>query len=69
MTRQEHLAWCKQRALEYVKINDLGQAAASFISDMGKHDGTRSPIVAPLVMNEVLNGNKESMKRCIEGFN
>ncbi len=40
MNRQEHLKWCKQRALEYVDRNELTQAYASFISDLGKHDET-----------------------------
>lgn len=44
MTRQEHLDWCKQRALEclqpgpYFSIDD---AMASMASDLGKHDETR----------------------------
>lgn len=37
MTRTEHIAWVKQRALEYVTANDLDQALASYVSDMGKH--------------------------------
>ncbi len=40
MNRQEHLKWCKQRALEYVDRNELTQAYASFISNLGKHDET-----------------------------
>ncbi|KKM07723.1 hypothetical protein LCGC14_1731050 [marine sediment metagenome] len=40
MNRQEHLKWCKQRALEYVDRNELTQAYTSFISDLGKHDET-----------------------------
>ena len=34
MTRQEHLEWCKKRALEYVDMNDMGQAWASIASDL-----------------------------------
>ena len=37
-TRDEHLTWCKQRALEYESPAD---AWGSFVSDMGKHEGTR----------------------------
>jgi hypothetical protein len=36
MTRQEHLDWCKGRALEYVKANDLRNAWASMASDLSK---------------------------------
>lgn len=35
-TRQQHIAWVKQRALEYLP-NDVEQAFASYISDMRKH--------------------------------
>jgi len=39
--RAEHLAWCKQRALEYVQRGDLTQAFTSLVSDLGKHPKTR----------------------------
>lgn len=70
-TRQEHLNWCKQRALEYLKQNDIRQCAASFMSDMGKHEETRNSmqLVNSLIMMELMSPNKESMRRCIEGFN
>lgn len=37
MTRAEHLAWAKQRALEYVDMGDISGALASMMSDLGKH--------------------------------
>jgi hypothetical protein len=40
-TRAEHLAWAKQRALEYVDAGDLTSALASFFSDLRKHDELR----------------------------
>ena len=40
MNRQEHLEWCKKRALEYVEVNDLSQAFASMASDLKKHPET-----------------------------
>lgn len=40
--RAEHLAWAKQRALEYLDAGDLGNAIASMVSDLGKHPETRS---------------------------
>ena len=42
MTRDEHLAWCKWRALEYVEINDLQQAVISMMSDLDKHQETKN---------------------------
>jgi hypothetical protein len=40
MTRAEHLAWCKERALEYVARGELLDALASMTSDLGKHPET-----------------------------
>ena len=39
-SRAEHLAWCKQRALEYADLGDVATAHASLASDMSKHPGT-----------------------------
>ena len=36
-TREEHLAWAKERALEYWRQGDLGNAVASMGSDLDKH--------------------------------
>lgn len=40
MNKQEHLDWCKQRALEFVEAGDNQQALASMITDLGKHPDT-----------------------------
>jgi hypothetical protein len=37
MDRDEHLAWCKKRALEYWRAGDLANAVASMGSDLDKH--------------------------------
>jgi hypothetical protein len=37
MSRADHLAWCKQRALEYLDAGDRTNAIASMISDLRKH--------------------------------
>jgi hypothetical protein len=39
MTREEHLAWCRARALEY--LPDTSRALASIMSDLLKHPETR----------------------------
>ena len=41
-TRDEHLAWCKQRALEYADRGDTTNAVASMMSDLGKHPETEN---------------------------
>jgi hypothetical protein len=33
-TRDEHLAWCKRRAFEYVDTGDLAHAVANMESDL-----------------------------------
>jgi CO dehydrogenase/acetyl-CoA synthase alpha subunit len=38
MTRDEHLAWAKKRALAYVERRELLNAHGSFVSDLSKHD-------------------------------
>lgn len=71
MTRAEHLQWCKDRALEYLDVGDLNQAATSMISDMSKHPETAGypEALNQLVMLELLNRNADGVRRCIEGFN
>ena len=71
MTRDEHLRWAKERALEYVTLNDLPNAVASMISDLGKHEAFRGPaysFVLPLGMAEIPRG-KDAVRRWVEGFN
>ena len=72
MTRQEHIKWCKDRALQYVEAGDLDNAYASMASDLGKHPETANHIGIQLglmlLMNEKLN-TKEEMRTFIGGFN
>jgi hypothetical protein len=72
MTRDEHLAWCKQRALEYVERGDLKNAFASMASDMNKHPDTANSPVWGLGMQLLINGHlstEKKMRDFIEGFN
>jgi hypothetical protein len=72
MDRAEHLAWCKQRALEYVDQGDLQNAFASMASDMSKHPETENSNVQVLGMMLMMSGHLETrdqMRRWIEGFN
>lgn len=48
MTRAEHIAWCKQRALEYVERGELENALASMLSDLCKHPETADRAAATL---------------------
>lgn len=72
MTRQEHLDWCKQRALEYVEAGDVNQAFASMGSDLGKHDETKNHAAIELGMMLLMGGHlnsQEKMRKFIQGFN
>ncbi len=42
-TREEHLAWCKQRALEYIDRGQINEGLTSMMSDMSKHPRTGKP--------------------------
>lgn len=66
-SRAEHLAWCKQRALEYADRGDIAGALASMGSDLRKHpDLERS---ADLVMLGMFENTPAKMRHFIEGFN
>ena len=72
MNRQEHLEWCKKRALEYVDMGDVTQAYASMISDLKKHPETKSHIAIELGALMLFSGHlatSEKMRTFINGFN
>ena len=41
-TRHEHIAWAKERALQYADAGDMPGAIGSLQSDLGKHPETRN---------------------------
>lgn len=70
-TRDEHLAWCKQRALAYLPSSPT-DAFASMTSDLNKHDDTRNHSGMELGLMLMLSGHLNDpaeMRRFIEGFN
>ena len=72
MNRDEHVEWCKGRALAYLDDDDLGQALASMLSDLGKHPETSAIAKSPLSMigmQAVMAGDAGGVRRFIEGFN
>ena len=74
MNRAEHLAWCKERALEYADRGDMANAIGSLRSDLGKHPDTVESVglVDELMMPLVLAGHLSSpvaLRKFIEGFN
>jgi hypothetical protein len=72
MNRAEHVAWCKQRALEYIERGELREAFDSMCSDLLKHEDTRGRLGMELGMMLMMNGHlgtPEKMPEFIEGFN
>lgn len=70
MTRDEHLEWCKNRAMEYWHKGDLNNAVASMGSDLEKHEGTKgvNSALVMLGMMCVMQHDREGCRRWIEGF-
>lgn len=72
MTRDEHLAWCKKRALKYLDRGDVPNAIASMMSDMQKHDETKfdsDSILSAMGMMAAMSGDPNEARRYIVGFN
>jgi hypothetical protein len=71
MTRDEHIEWCKQRALEYVDGGDINNALASMLSDLTKHDETKNHSAITIGVMLAASGHLSTpheMRRFIEGF-
>lgn len=70
-TREEHLAWCKKRALEYLDRGDIANAVASMISDLNKHPETAkmNSMIGMFGLMSAQNNDASSARRFIEGFN
>jgi hypothetical protein len=73
-TREEHLAWCKSRALRILDVHDIAGAIASMTSDLNKWEGgamyppeTLSMLCLAGVMFE--SESEERARHWIEGFN
>lgn len=71
MTRSEHLAWCKKRALEYLDRHDVSNAIASMLSDLSKHDELRGigEKLGPLGLLYAMQNDVRGARDFIVGFN
>lgn len=69
MTRTEHLAWAKTRALEYLDAGDVPNAVASWTSDLSKHEQTADHASLELIPMHALAGllNERTARELIEG--
>jgi hypothetical protein len=70
MTRDEHLAWCKKRALEYLDRGELENAVASMGSDLRQHAEFIGIVdkLMPLALHYVINHDSDGARRWIVGF-
>jgi hypothetical protein len=67
-TREEHLKWCKDRALEYIEMGEPEHAFNSFMSDLFKHEETKTHPKIQKGIISYLSGrfeNAEEAKRFI----
>lgn len=72
MTRDEHLAWAKRRALAYLDDEfDLSNAFTSMASDLSKHPELKKigEMMFPIGMLYVVNRDARQLRAWIEGFN
>ena len=69
MTRAEHLAWAKQRALEYVDRGELQHALDSIISDMRKHPALFDFAWAEAALTQWMNGKLDTPAKMREFIN
>jgi hypothetical protein len=69
-SRDEHLAWCKKRALEYLDLGDVANAVASMGSDLRQHEELKGigDKMAPLGLLYAINNDVEGARRWIVGF-
>jgi hypothetical protein len=68
-TREEHLAWAKQRALEFVDAGQLADAVATMTSDLVDHPELGcNPYLLRLAMLHVEQGDPLAVRRWVEGF-
>ena len=71
MTREEHLQWARDRALEYADQGDVANAIASLQSDLGKHPETVGHDGIMLMSMLAMTGKFDrpgELRHFIEGF-
>jgi hypothetical protein len=70
--REQHLEWCKKRALAYVDQGYLQEALSLMIIDLRKHPKTADHPGFALALGRMTFGDlttKEQVREFIEGFN
>lgn len=71
-SREQHLEWCKKRALAYVDQEYPQEALSLMISDLRKHPKTADHPGIALALGRMAFGDltaKDQVREFIEGFN
>jgi hypothetical protein len=66
-TRAQHLAWCRQRAMELLDAGDRISAVNSLLSDLTKHEETLPTV--PMIRrsaNILIHGTQKDVAQFIE---
>lgn len=68
--REEHLEWCKKRALEYLDKGQIQDAIAGMVGDLRAHPETKNQNDFILGLGVILatNNDVEGARRWIMGF-
>lgn len=69
--REERLAFCKRRALEYVDRGEIAEAVNSMLSDLGKFPELREHVGGTLGAMLLISGflsHEGEVRKWIEGF-
>lgn len=73
MTRIEHIAWCKKRAIEEMDFyNEPSKGIISMMSDLRKHPETNSEILMSLCTMQLMikpRMTRQDAINFINGFN
>lgn len=73
MTRQEHIDWCKKRAIEEINYSkDPTQGIISMMSDLKKHPETNGDALQSLCGMMLMGGQLKTRQAAIDfinGFN
>ena len=73
MTGEEHLAWCKKRALAYADVGDCEGAVARMATDIQEHPDTHInekllEMLCIVGMGHAYYRNVTEVRRWVEGF-
>lgn len=73
MTREEHLKWCKERAIKEMDYyNEPSKGIISMMSDLRKHPETNNEGLISLCMGQLLinpHMTRQGVIKFIDGFN